>query len=77
MNPMNLMQIMKSRSPQQIMQQIMGNSQVMSNPMMKNTIQMAQNGDTKGIEKMARNLCKEKGINPDEIFNQLKNNFGM
>ena len=55
----------------------MGNSQVMSNPMMKNTIQMAQNGDTKGIEKMARNLCKEKGINPDEIFNQLKNNFGM
>ena len=22
-------------------------------------------------------LCKEKGINADDMFNQMKNNFGM
>ena len=67
--------MMKSGNPQQFMQQIMGNSQIMSNPMMKNTMQMAQNGDIKGIEQMARNLCKEKGLDADEMFNQLKNSL--
>ena len=76
MNPLSIIQMMKSGNPQQFMQQIMGNSQIMSNPMMKNTMQMAQNGDIKGVEQMARNLCKEKGLDADEMFNQLKSRFG-
>lgn len=77
MNPLSIIQMMKSGNTQQFMQQIMGNSQIMSNPMMKNTMQMAQNGDIKGIEQMARNLCKEKGLDADEMFNQLKNSLNM
>ena len=77
MNPLSIIQMMKSGNPQQFMQQIMGNSQIMSNPIMKNTMQMAQNGDIKGIEQMARNLCKEKGLDADEMFNQLKNSLNM
>ena len=77
MNPLSIIQMMKSGNPQQFMQQIMGNSQIMSNPIMKNTMQMAQNGDKKGIEQMARNLCKEKGLDADEMFNQLKNSLNM
>lgn len=77
MNQMNLLQMMRNKNPQQIIQQMMGNSRIMSNPMMRNTIQLAQNGDVKGIEQLARNLCKEKGIDPDDVFSQLKNNFGM
>ena len=77
MNPLSIIQMMKSGNPQQFMQQIMGNSQIMSNPIMKNTMQMAQNGDVKGIEQMARNLCKEKGLDADEMFNQLKNSLNM
>ena len=65
------------RSPQQFLQSMMGNSQVMRNPMAKNAIGMAQSGDTKGIEQMARNLCREKGINPDEMMNQIKRRMGM
>ena len=49
----------------------------MQNPMAKNAIGMAQSGDTKGIEQMARNLCREKGINPDEMINQIKSRMGM
>lgn len=74
---MNIIQLMRSGNPQQFLQQVMNNSKMMQNPMIKNTVQMAQNGDTKGIEQLARNLCKEKGINADDMFNQMKNNFGM
>lgn len=65
------------RSPQQFLQSMIENSQVMRNPMAKNAIGMAQSGDTKGIEQMARNLCREKGINPDEMINQIKSRIGM
>ena len=65
------------RSPQQFLQSMIGNSQVMRNPMAKNAIGMAQNGDTKGIEQMARNLCREKGVNPDEMINRIKSRMGM
>ena len=77
MNPLSIIQMMKSGNPQQFMQQIMGNSQIMSNPMMKNTMQMAQSGDMKGIEQMARNLCKEKGLDADEMFNNIKKQFDI
>lgn len=77
MNPMQLIQMMRGGNPQQLLQRMMGNSQIMSNPMAKNAMQMAQKGDTKGIEQMARNLCKEKGLNADDVMKQLKNNFGM
>lgn len=74
MNPINLFQMMRG-GPQQFLQQIMSNNQLMSNPMMKNTMQMAQQGNMQGIEQMARNLCKEKGLNADDIFNQIKSRF--
>ena len=73
MNPMQMLQGM--RNPQQFLQQMMGNSSVMKNPMAKNAIQMAQKGDSKGIEQMARNLCKEKGIDFDKSFSDFKNQF--
>lgn len=51
MNPINIFQMMKA-GPQQFIQQMMGNNQIMSNPMMKNTMQMAQQGNMQGIEQM-------------------------
>ena len=73
MNPMQMLQGM--RNPQQFLQQMMGNSSVMKNPIARNAIQMAQKGDSKGIEQMARNLCKEKGIDFDKSFSDFKNQF--
>lgn len=75
MNPINIFQMIKA-GPQQFIQQIMGNNQMMNNPIMKNTMQMAQQGNTQGIEQMARNLCKEKRLNADDVFNQIKSRFG-
>lgn len=75
MNPLNIFQMMKNGNPQQFLQQMMGNNQIMRNPLMKNTIEMAQKGDMQGIEQIARNLCKEKGLNADDVINQIKSKF--
>ena len=74
MNPFQMLGAMKN--PQEFMRQMMNNSQVMRNPMAKNAMEMAQNGNMQGIEQMARNLCKEKGLNADDVFNQIKSGFG-
>lgn len=60
-----------------MVQQMMSNSSVMANPMIKNAMSMAQSGNSKGIEQMARSLCKEKGINPDDVMKQIRGNFGI
>lgn len=74
---MNLMNIFRAvKNPQQFIQQMMGNNQIMRNPMIQNVMQMAQQGNMRGVEQMARNLCKEKGLNADEVFNQVKGKFG-
>ena len=75
MNPMQMLQGM--RNPQQFLQQMMVDRQMMSNPIIKNALGMAQNGDSKGIEQMARNLCKEKGIDADKAFESFKSQLGM
>lgn len=75
MNPINIFQMMKA-GPKQFIQQMMGNNQIMRNPMVQNVMQMAQQGNMRGVEQMARNLCKEKGLNADEVFNQVKGKFG-
>lgn len=76
MNPANIFQMMRG-NPQQFIQQAMNNSRLMSNPMAKNALQMAQSGNVQGVEQMARNICKEKGLNPDDVLAQVKNRMGM
>ena len=68
---MNLMQMLFS-NPQKIIMQIMGKN----NPMAANLLNMIANKDEKGIEQLARNLAKEKGKDPDALFNEYKNMFG-
>lgn len=75
-NPMQFMQIMQSKNPQQAMMNVL-NQQSRNNPILKNVFDMVQNGDSKGIEEMARNLAKEKGINADEAVQQIRKRFGI
>ena len=75
-NPVQFMQIMQSKNPQQAMMNVL-NQQSRNNPILKNVFDMVQNGDSKGIEEMARNLAKEKGINADEAVQQIRKKFGI
>ena len=70
-----LLQAMKN--PQAFMQQAMNNNTMMQNPMFKNAVEMYQKGDLNGIEKLADNLCREKGINRTDLEKQLKTRLGI
>lgn len=74
-NPVQIMQLMKN--PQNFTKQILNNAQVMQNPILRNAVEMVDKGDVKGLEQLARNLCEEKGVNADEMFNKMKNQIGM
>ena len=47
-----------------------------SNPILANAIQLAQSGDKEGVEKIARNICKERGIDYDKEFRKFAQGFG-
>ena len=75
MNPLQFMKAM--RNPQEFMQKMMENRQVMQNPIAKNAMEMYQKGDTKGLQDMAENLCKERGTTVDDVKSQIMAQFGM
>lgn len=57
-------------TPKDIVIQMTGN-----NPILSNVIQMAEKGDNAGVEKFARNICKQRGVNFDEQLEALKQSF--
>ena len=71
-------QMMKGgMNPQAIMKQMMGNNQIMSNPMGKNIMEMAQSGNISCIEELEKNIAKERSLDFDKAFAEFKRNFGM
>lgn len=72
MNPINIIQMMTSGNPQQAIQSIIENNpNVQNNPLAQNAIKMYQNGDTRGLQNMAENMCKERGITVDQAKQQV------
>lgn len=73
MNPLNMIKgMMGNMNPKNMVMNMLKNS---SNPICSNLLQMAEKGDTKGIEQFARNVCKEKNIDFDKQFNDFMSNF--
>ena len=50
MNPMEIM-----------LQRMMNSPQVQNNPLARNAMEMYKNGNSKGLQEMAENLCRENG----------------
>lgn len=76
MNPVQFVKMMRGGNPQKVVMDMM-REQAGNNPVMRNAMQMAEKGDSEGIEKIARNLCKEQGIDADEMVNKIKSQFGV
>ena len=76
MNPVQFVKMMHGGNPQKVVMDMM-REQAGNNPVMRNAMQMAENGDSEGIEKLARNLCKEQGIDADEMVKMIKSQFGL
>ena len=76
MNNMGVL-MQATRNPQAFLQNAMNNSQMMQNPIAKNAFEMYQKGDKDGINQLADNLCKERGINRQDFEKQIMSRFGM
>lgn len=59
-------------NPQQLVMNLIRTN---SNPIVANLMELAQKGDQTGIEKFARNMCKERGRDFDKEFAQFMQQF--
>ena len=76
MKPINIIQMMTSGNPQQAIQNIIeSNPSIQNNPLAQNAMKMYQNGDTRGLQNMAENMCKERGITVDQAKQQVMGMF--
>lgn len=75
-NFFNLMKMTKQGNPEQIAISML-QQYSSGNPVMQNLLVLAQKKDTKGIENVARNMAKERGIDFDSEFNSFKQMFGL
>lgn len=72
MNNMNILQMIRQGSPKQVVEQLLSRN---TNPMIRELVNKAKNGDSKGVEEFARNLYKQQGRDFDSEFSQFMSNF--
>ena len=68
MNPMQIVQMLVSGggNPMQFMQQMFGN-----NPNFQRAMQMTKGKTPRQMQQVAQNLCKEKGVDFENMVNQM------
>jgi transcriptional regulator of met regulon len=75
-NPQRLIQLIRQgQNPQQLMLSVLEG--YAGSPMGKNLLNLARNGQTAEIEKIARNLCKERGVDFDQEFIKFRKTLGI
>ena len=74
-NMIDFIKVIKQGNPQAFVMNILQQDAQKGNPIAVNLIQMINSGDSRGIEQVARNIAKEKGIDFDIEFNSFKQMF--
>jgi len=62
----------KGMTPKGIVKNMIGN-----NPILGNLVEMADRGDTQGVETFARNLLKERGLDLDKEMQNMKKTLNI
>ena len=68
--------IKQGYNPEQIMMNVL-EARMKGTPMGDNLIHLAKTGNTAEIEKIARNLASQRGLDFDKEFNNFKKQFGF
>lgn len=72
-NPMQFMNMLKGiKNPKDA---VINMIKTNNNPMVKNLVEMAEKGDSQGVENFARNILKEQGRDFDVEMNEFMKNF--
>lgn len=73
--PWFLGMIKKGYNPQQVMMNVL--ESMKGTPMGDNLINLAHSGNTKEIEKIARNIAAQKGVDFDKEFEAFRKQYGF
>lgn len=77
MNPMQLIQMLRGgANPQQLAMSLLQNN-MGNTPMGQNLLSLAQQGNGTQIEEIARNYCKQQGVDFDKEFGAFKQMLGV
>ena len=77
MNPMQLIAMLRGGgNPQQLVMSLL-QGEMSNTPMGQNLLSLAQKGDAPKIEEIARNICKQKGVDFDKEFSAFKQLLGI
>ena len=74
-NMIDFIKVVKQGNPQAFVMNVLQQDAQKGNPIAVNLIQMINSRDSRGIEQVARNIAKEKGIDFDKEFNSFKQMF--
>ena len=76
-NPQLIIQAIKrGQNPQQLMLNILQNN-MSSSPFGANLLSLAQQGNTKEIERIARNIAQQRGLDYDKEFANFVRGLGL
>lgn len=76
MNPMQMIQLMRSGGNPHAMINML-RQQAGNNPIINNALGMMEQGNTAGVEDMVKNICKGKGLDPNQVMQETRKMFGM
>ena len=77
MNPMQLMNMIRSGgNPEQFVMNLL-QTQMGDTPMGKNLMELAKQGNTQEIEKIVRNFASSRGVDFDKEFTNFKQTLGL
>lgn len=73
----SMVQIIRSgKNPEELINNFI-QAQLGGTPMGQNLLGLVQSHDTASIEKIARNICQQKGLDFDKEFTAFKQNLGL
>ena len=70
-----LQAIRNGANPQQLVMSVL-EGQMANTPMGKNLLQLVKENKTSEIEKIARNICEQNGLDFDKEFSSFKQSLG-
>ncbi len=74
-NPIQLIQMIKSgKNPEQLVMNVL-QQQANNNPILQNAATLARKGNMSALEMLARNLTQQRGMDFDTEFANFKNNY--
>lgn len=62
-------------NPNVILNQLLSNAQINSNPILNNAVNMYRNNDINGLKQLCENVCRERGLDINQISSQIISQF--